>query len=316
MSSDRSVDRLECLLARAHQQLGIAVQDGLMGSDGPPVLRDPDQVLGRLLAAAHRQTGAVVSERLASWNAQRRAGHDASRNAVPSGGLMCRAAAVRLKYREEALKRARRYMPLNVVHVVRDAADAVQQVIAFLEFDQPVPKEHLARLEQRGYGMRRLVALPQVPQRPSALGGFDYVDEVDAYLTSCTEPLVAQVRRVLHLFDSDVTPYFDEASMSWLGFLEVAQDLADDLDLAHREAVALSRAVTSVEEASSDFRGADLRSVNLTGVALEGIRWNTSTVWPAEWEERIWRASLATASGGGELVVRGEPHDSTVPADI
>ncbi|MBT3099384.1 hypothetical protein KMB28_23675, partial [Streptomyces sp. CBG30] len=64
MNRDRASEQLEALLARAHEQLGIAVYDGLMSSGGPPELRDPDQTLGRLLAAVHRQTGDAVVGRL------------------------------------------------------------------------------------------------------------------------------------------------------------------------------------------------------------------------------------------------------------
>ncbi|MGX1886558.1 hypothetical protein [Streptomyces sp. NPDC055287] len=74
--------------------------------------------------------------------------------------------------------------------------------------------------------------------------------------------------------------------------------------------------MSAVEEASTDFRGADLRCVELDGVQLDGIRWDAATGWPAEWEERIWNASLAADTGRGELIVGVEPHDSSVPADI
>ncbi|MFD4175188.1 hypothetical protein [Streptomyces anulatus] len=127
---------------------------------------------------------------------------------------------------------------------------------------------------------------------------------------------MAEARRSKQLLDNELLLHFRWTDMSWLGALEVSQDLADDLDLAYREALALSTAVGAVEDASTDFRGADLQSVDLDGVDLEGIRWDTTTSWPPEWKERIWRASLAAGTGHGELIVGAEPRDSTVPVDI
>ncbi|MFE3144458.1 hypothetical protein [Streptomyces scopuliridis] len=101
-----------------------------------------------------------------------------------------------------------------------------------------------------------------------------------------------------------------------MGALEVSQDLADDLDLAQWEAATLCKAVTVVKAASSDFRGADLRSVDLDGVLLRGIRWDGATVWPTGWEERIRRASRTAAEDRRVLIVDIEPHEITVPADI
>jgi hypothetical protein len=56
--------------------------------------------------------------------------------------------------------------------------------------------------------------------------------------------------------------------------------------------------------------------VDLEGVELEGIRWDASTAWPPDWEEPIWKASLAADTALGVLIVGAKPHDSTVPADI
>ncbi|WP_143671004.1 hypothetical protein [Streptomyces sp. b84] len=75
-------------------------------------------------------------------------------------------------------------------------------------------------------------------------------------------------------------------------------------------------AVAGVEEASTVFRGADLQLVDLDGVVLEDIRWDSPTGWPPGWEKQIWRASLAAGTKRGELIVGVEHSDSTVPADI
>ncbi|WP_097984070.1 hypothetical protein [Streptomyces sp. f150] len=317
MSRDRASEQLEVLLARAHKQLGIAVYDGLMSSGGPPELRDPDQTLGRLLAAAHRQAGDAVVGRLARTG--RRAPREravADRERPSEGLLMRRPAFVRLKYREQALNCARRYWPLDAVRVIRDAVDTVQQLIADLE-EEILPDTARDQLLRVSSGMGRVLALPQPDQVPQpALGGFDYMEEVEDFLATCTLRLVAETRRSKQLLDNELLLHFRWTDMSWLGALEVSQDLADDLDLAYREALALSTAVTAVEEASTDFRGADLQAVELNGVDLEGIRWDTATSWPPEWKERIWRTSLAASTGHGELVVGAEPRDSTVPVDI
>ncbi|MEU0103341.1 hypothetical protein [Streptomyces sp. NPDC006267] len=317
MSRDRASEQLEVLLARAHKQLGIAVYDGLMSSGGPPELRDPDQTLGRLLAAAHRQAGDAVVGRLARTG--RRVPREravADRERPSEGLLMRRPAFVRLKYREQALNCARRYWPLDVVRVIRDAVDTVQQLIADLE-EEILPDTARDQLLRVSSGMGGVLALPQPDQVPQpALGGFDYMEEVEDFLATCTLRLVTETRRSKQLLDNELLLHFRWPEMSWLGALEVSQDLADDLDLVYREALALSTAVTAVKEASTDFRGADLQSVELKGVNLEGIRWDTTTSWPPEWEERIWRTSLAAGTGHGELVVGAEPRDSTIPVDI
>lgn len=316
MSSDRAAEHFEALLARAHAQLGIAVYDGLMGSGGPPVLRDPDQVLGRLLAAAHRGTGDAVTGRLARRFRRGAAGRAVAGGPESAEGLlMRRSASVRIKYREQAQSLARQYWPLDLVQVMAEAVDTVQELVAGLE-EEMLPDTMHDRILQVSRGMGRVLALPQPAQPPPGLGGYDYLEEVEDYLAGCASRLVVEARRSKQLLDGELIPCFSAADLSWLGMLEVSQDLADDLDLAHREAVSLSSAVAAVEEASTDFRGADLRSVDLDGVDLEGIRWDAGTDWPPEWEERIWKASLAADTGHGELIVGVEPHDSSVPADI
>ncbi|MFD7232125.1 pentapeptide repeat-containing protein [Streptomyces sp. NPDC059881] len=317
MSRDRVDERLETLLARAHQQLGIVVYDGLMGSGGPPELRDPDQMLGSLLAAAHRRTGEAVAGRLA-----RRHGKEHGERVVADGVaraenlLMRRLAVVRLKYRQRAMDCAREHWPLNVVTVIEKAVDAVQELITGLE-EEDLVETACDRLVQVSRSMGRVLALPGSATQPTpALGGYDYLEEVEEYLSTCSARLVAQARRSKQLLDSELIPHFHAPELSCLGMLELAQDLSDDLDLAHREALSLSRAVAAVKEASTDFRGADLRSADLAGADLEGIRWDASTVWPPEWKERIWKASLAAANGHGELIVGVEPHGSTVAVDL
>ncbi|MBT2393962.1 hypothetical protein J7E87_32270 [Streptomyces sp. ISL-1] len=319
MSHDSAEERFDTLLASMHEQLGVAVYDGLMGGGGPPELHDPDRALGRLLAGVHRQTGAAVGQRLARRRKKKLAGEQpAAPEGCGQGGgtmLMRRPAAVRLKYREQALDMARTYWPQDLVQILRDAVDFVQDLVVHLEEDS-LPTGSCQRLTQVGASIGQVLALPESPQFPVALAGYDYLETVESDLSPCALRLMSEVRNAQQLLESELVPHLLAAEVSWLGALEVAQDLADDLDLAHREATALSAAVKAVEEVSTDFRGADLRSVDLEGVDLEGIRWDAATVWPAEWEKRIWKASLAAESDRGVLIVGTEPRDSTVPADL
>lgn len=227
---------------------------------------------------------------------------------------MHRPASVRLKYREEALRIARTYWPQDLVHILRDALDYVQDLITHLEADSlpPGSRQTLTRVSS---SIGHVLALPESPQLPPALAGYDCLETVENDLSGGAIRLMSQVRDVQQLLET-LVPHLLAAEVSWLGALEVAQDLADDVDLAHREAAALSAVVGAVEEASTDFRGANLRSVDLDGVDLEGIRWDAKTMWPPEWEERIWKASLEEKTDRGVLIVGVEPHDSTVPADL
>ena len=49
----------------------------------------------------------------------------------------------------------------------------------------------------------------------------------------------------------------------------------------------------------------DVHTLTLDGVVLEGIRWDDKTRWPADWQERIRRAS--TPDSAGVLVIRSWP---------
>ncbi|MGW4359578.1 hypothetical protein ACWEKU_12600 [Streptomyces californicus] len=222
MNRDRASEQLEVLLARAHRQLGVAVYDGLMSSGGPPELRDPDQTLGRLLAAAHRQTGdAVVGRLVCKGRRVPRERAVAHREGPSEGLLMRRSAFVRLKYREQALKCARRYWPLDAVRVIRDAVDTVQQLIVDLE-EEALPDNARDQLLRVSSSMGRVLALPQPDQVPQpALGGFDYMEEVEEFLAACTWRLVAETRRSKQLLDNELLLHFRWSDMSWLGALEV-----------------------------------------------------------------------------------------------
>jgi uncharacterized protein YjbI with pentapeptide repeats len=50
----------------------------------------------------------------------------------------------------------------------------------------------------------------------------------------------------------------------------------------------LIAAVNAIQNAVTDFTNTDLRAVDLSGVALEGVRWSRHTTqWPEEWRSYI-----------------------------
>ncbi|MFE6127776.1 hypothetical protein ACFQ6Q_05810 [Streptomyces sp. NPDC056437] len=317
MSQDRADEQLDLLLASVHKQLGVVIGDALMGSGGPPELHDPDLALGRLLASAHRQTAYAVNQRLAVGGKRftRRQMRAPRGPACGWAPLAHRPAAVRLKYREDALRVAREYWPGDLARILREALEHVQDLTAELEAEQ-LTRDACRQLAQVSSRIAAVRALPEPSHVPPAVVGYDYLETVVDGLSTCALRLTTVVDSAQQLLETELLPHLLEEDVSWLGAVEVALDLVDDLDLAHREATALLAVVDDVGRASTDFCGADLRSVDLDGVDLEGVRWDAATVWPAEWHDRIWRASLAAETGTGVLVVGVESHDSSVWADI
>ncbi|GGV29730.1 hypothetical protein [Streptomyces spectabilis] len=329
----RAADRaLDGLLAAAHRRVGIAVHDRIMGQGGPPELRDPDLALDRMLATTYRQTELAVTTRL---DRETRAAAGEPRaaqepGAPVDGALMRRPAAVRLKYRLEALRIAHSFGPVGLLDSLRAALRAARRLAELLEAGTAPAGardavRHLdARLAQ--------VRLPPAPRRrASPVIGSDYLAAVEDLLAPGAEQLVRAVRDVRLLFGEELVPCLvggtdgaDSAGEAGggtaaprypLGADVVAQDLVDDLADAHDQAVSLCRAISDVERACTDFVGADLRAARLDGVQLEGIRWDAATAWPAEWEPLIRRASLPVGGERGVLVVAAEPYDSVVSAD-
>ncbi|MER6912585.1 hypothetical protein ABT354_13020 [Streptomyces sp. NPDC000594] len=300
---------LDEVLARAHRALGIAVQDALTGRGGPPEPRDPDRALARLLASAHRQTLAAVEQRTDRLRQRERA-----RRPARDGGLMSRPAAVRLKYREEALRIAREHRPQGLLTAVGRAQLAVQWLIGLLEEGRPAGRARGA-LARAGEELERALVLPRVPRLPPALTGYAFLETARERLGVRSGRLTERASGSLGLLETELLPRLDDSGSCGAGALEVALDLADDLDLVQRAGMALLRAVREAEEAGNDFRGADLRDVSLEGLPLEGIRWDARTLWPPGWESRVRRASLAIGEVPGVLVVGREPGDRTVRVD-
>jgi hypothetical protein len=57
-------------------------------------------------------------------------------------------------------------------------------------------------------------------------------------------------------------------------------------------AAALVEALDQLNEATTNFAGADLAAVDLEGIQLQGLRWSSTTQWPPGWEEPIRQASV------------------------
>ncbi|MGV9277693.1 hypothetical protein [Streptomyces griseosporeus] len=66
------------------------------------------------------------------------------------------------------------------------------------------------------------------------------------------------------------------------GSAQAWRDLAESLQQGRRV----------LHEMSRDFRGADLSELDLAGLHLEGVRWDSQTRWPVNWEESVRAASV------------------------
>ncbi|WP_405873032.1 hypothetical protein [Streptomyces sp. NBC_00005] len=76
------------------------------------------------------------------------------------------------------------------------------------------------------------------------------------------------------------------------------------VDDAFSLALDLDRASKNLSWSADVFTGADLREVDLSKVALEGVLWDMETQWPEGWKERIKRASDLLPRMSGVYVVR------------
>ncbi|MFJ6566093.1 hypothetical protein ACIQNU_01615 [Streptomyces sp. NPDC091292] len=316
---------LDMLLASAHSHLAVAVSDRLTGQGGIPELRDPDLALDRLLSAAHRTLGHTVAERHSHETrlAREKRGGTSYALLAASGTLANRPAAVRLRYRRDALRIARTYWPRDLVDVLRTGLRLLHDLETTADAPPPPgPPDH-PHHAVRGLNaaLREVFLLPGPRRRPANLTGTDYPAAVEAFLAPYAEQLRYDAQNAREFLNEELAPLLAPApegpagSFPGPGADMVAQDLADDLELACGQALALSQAATEVERLSSDFVGADLRGANLDGVLLEGIRWDAATLWPARWEELIRRVSLPADGDDGVLVITAEPHESAIPAD-
>jgi hypothetical protein len=84
----------------------------------------------------------------------------------------------------------------------------------------------------------------------------------------------------------------------------VDRDLAHARDPARTVHLRLVQAGSRLSGLRHDFSGEDLHLVDLTGVVLEGVRWDEATRWPPPWQDRI-RASSTQHPDGGWQIGRG-----------
>ncbi|MGW1761680.1 hypothetical protein [Streptomyces mirabilis] len=314
----RTDDHLDALLATATKQLAIAVNDRIGAQGGVPELRHPDLALDRLLAATHRATGAAVAGRLFR-EARAALTHRCltlEARLAARGPLSSRSPAVRVKYRQDALRLAHTYWPLDLAAVMRAAVRIVQDLCDLLDHtSHPTQDAHRA-VEQLGQRLQDMSRLPEPHRPPATLTGLDYLAAVESSLAEPAERLFYDLHNIRQLLDEELTPLIstlEGAERAYLlGLDAVAQDLIDDLTQGCDQADVLAKAVAEVEWACSDFVGADLSSAKLDGVLLKGILWDATTVWPGQWETLIRRASLPSDEEQGILIVAVEPSDSAV----
>ncbi|MFE9769531.1 hypothetical protein ACFYPC_34270 [Streptomyces sp. NPDC005808] len=315
----RHDDDLDTLLTTMHRRLGIAIVDRLNAHGGPPELRAPDLALDRLLAATHSATGKAVSRRLSrdDYAAQHNSALQASLG--PRGHLARRPATIRVKYREGALRLVHNYWPSDLAEAMRTAVRIGQDLYDLLgDSAQPVGRADavVEHLREHLEGMSRR---PQPHRSQAALSGLDYLNAVESALADPAERLADELHSIRELLDEELAPSVTALQATGRAYLfgvgAVAQDLIDDLTHGCGHADALAGVVAEVERASNDFVGADLTGAKLDDVPLEGILWDATTLWPAQWETRVRRASLPSDEEQGVLVVAAEGCDSVVHAD-
>ncbi|MFI1415617.1 hypothetical protein ACH4Y0_37705 [Streptomyces sp. NPDC020707] len=317
--NSRHDDDLDTLLTVMHRRLGIAVADRLNAHGGPPELRTPDLALDRLLAATHRATGNAVSRRLSrdDYADQHESALQASLE--PRSHLARRPATIRVKYRGEALRLVHNYWPFDLAEAMRTAVRIVQDLCDLLgDSTQPLSRADttVEQLREHLEGMSRR---SQTHRSQAALSSLDYLNTVESALADPAERLADELHSIRELLDEELVPSVAALQATGRSYLfgvgAVAQDLMDDLTHGCGHADALARVVAEVERASNDFVGADLTSAKLDDVPLEGILWDATTLWPAQWETRVRRASLPSDEEQGVLVVAVTGCDSAIHAD-
>lgn len=94
--------------------------------------------------------------------------------------------------------------------------------------------------------------------------------------------------------------------------------LIRDLDRVHSFASELTQTIQAIahfHQVLSDVCGVDLQSIDLTAIALQGLRWSARTQWPPEMENQIWRDSVRIADGIFEVDTSGTT-DATADAAL
>ncbi|MEH0416092.1 hypothetical protein [Streptomyces sp. B21-083] len=321
-ANSRRDETLDTLLATIHGRLGIAITDRISAQGGPPDLRTPDLALDRLLAAAHRSTGAAVSHRLSRDASAALAQRSSALQArlAARGQLSRRPASIRVKHRGQALRLAHAYWPVDLTRAMRTAVRILQDLHDLLcDSTQSLDRADTA-LDQLREHVELMSRLPQAHRNSVTPTGLDYLDAVQSVLAYPAERLVSELHDIRDILDEELAPTIatlEAAGHTYLfGAEAIAQDLIDDLAHGFEAADALAKAVAEVERASNDFIGADLTNAKLDGVLLEGILWDRTTLWPAQWETRVRRSSLPCDEEEGILIVAAEGSNSVVHADV
>ncbi|MFF3555025.1 hypothetical protein ACWD4V_18020 [Streptomyces tsukubensis] len=307
--------RLTELLAQAHAALGDAVLRSLTAQGGVPELRDPDLALDRLVAQSGRALADEITRRLGPAPTPPPA-------SVPDAPdpLRARPAPLRLRYRAQALDLLHPYQVDALLDRLQAAVVCLGRLAVTVFHDQTPDGPEVARLGRvLESAFRSVDELPRRPPRkPSAPAADGYLETITLLLVEHSDRIRYETEaareyaaeNIDELLAQAVDPH-PEADLSVLAVAAV--DLQDDLEGIRQTAVRLSRTVGRVQDAACDFRGEDLRVVELDDVPLAGVRWNTATTWPQEWEDRIRRVSSPSAPG--TYVIKAEPEPSSVAAD-
>ncbi|MEW2545991.1 hypothetical protein AB0910_09480 [Streptomyces sp. NPDC047002] len=312
-------ERLDTVLGELHTHLGIAVGDRLNAAGGPPELRTPDLALDRLLGAAHRALGGAVEGRLKADYGSVLELHPTRAQARLSreGPLARRSPAARIKHREEALRLVRAYWPADLAKAVRPLLVRAQRIGEIADATRQVDKviEAMVELRNELAPLSRLLAPARLPALPADL---NYLDAVEQHLARPADALAQSLLRILECLDDELVVHVDRPGASdeeaLISMECTVEDLTDDLAHACSAADLLARAVGHVQNASNDFIGADLSAAKLDDVVLEGVMWDATTRWPAQWESRVSRASLTSDYAEGVRVIQGERADSIASA--
>ena len=309
---------LDSKLAAVHRSMGAAVHCRLSGSDGPPELRDPDLALTRALTSAFRQIGLATVARLQPVADRESTKPASTRYSRPpqEHELLSHLPATRLKYRCAALEAARTVEPQELRRTAGEAVSCAQQLSFLLSEGERCTEVHGA-LRKLGRRLEEMIRLPLPSRQRAALAGPDYLEAVRAHLAAPAARIVSAARSIRRLMEPELLScleHDDEDSMSqaWLGAAEVAQDIADDLARLATEAEQLAQVAATVEQASNDFCGADLRNARLHGVPLDGVLWDLGTEWPEDWERHIRESSVPTDGMYGVLVIE---HPTAIRSD-
>src|SRR5262249_40075456 len=94
---------------------------------------------------------------------------------------------------------------------------------------------------------------------------------------------------------------------------DLTRALAGEVDSAGVDGTCLDQVRARLNAMRHDYAGADLRTLELAGLDLQGVRWSDTTQWPPQWEDTIRGHSVPLPGGGYEYRPGGGTHHP-VPA--